>query len=392
MCIHKHTGHGYKTQLISSTDHFGQVVCLGYSLDRRFYFYFICAFINVRVLQVLQHHKHLKETQREVSLYCQQQETGNFFTSTKKGTPVEMLLQRVQMESEEEGTRRPIRVAVDVRYRLGERSETRLQELGLHSARELTVEDVYYDNEDFQLAAQQTWLSTRDGQWRLIVGQGPHVDLNNTNKKESHGSRAGSVVSQGASCAPPPQVSRAGGDVRQPAESKGGGGAQSLEEHEGTLSAAPGGSSGPLQEKRRVPAAPPASDPQPAPSNMAHSSSCNPDVGPELLHCELTTNRLIVELLAGCLQFPLTGEEQKNMTMEKFVELAGLQPYGSWTATKKLQYRLRDACTLVTEKDFAYSPARHTAVLSMQVDVLDIMSELGKIERIAMELELEPLA
>uniref|UniRef100_A0A8C7D311 Uncharacterized protein n=1 Tax=Oncorhynchus kisutch TaxID=8019 RepID=A0A8C7D311_ONCKI len=57
-----------------------------------------------------------------------------------------------------------------LQYKLGEKTEARLQEKGARCIEEVTIREHYYDTESFHLASQQTWLSKQGSQWRMIIG------------------------------------------------------------------------------------------------------------------------------------------------------------------------------------------------------------------------------
>ncbi|KAK1155552.1 hypothetical protein AOXY_G26914 [Acipenser oxyrinchus oxyrinchus] len=268
-----------------------------------------------------------------------------------------MLLQRVKMEPQEEAEESPsFRVNVELRYRLGEHSQARLRQLGALCVDEVTIKDQYYDDESFTLAANQVWLSKRNRHWHLILGQWECFN-------QAHGQ------AQRESQASPPEsagnlkTNWAGGKADQEIK-----GDISSKTREG-------------QQKMKV-------------SSSDHLTSGSlttsaPGLDTDLSYCELTADREIIERLAQCLQIALTAEERRNMTMEAFLKLAGIHHYGSWNVTKKITYKLGETCGVVIERDES-SPPRQAAVLTMEADVLNIISELEKMERIATELELEP--
>ncbi|XP_036382026.1 uncharacterized protein si:dkey-191c17.2 [Megalops cyprinoides] len=255
-------------------------------------------------------------------------------------------------EEGSQGHQEPIRVPVELRYQLGERTEARLREMGARCVQEEALTDLYYDTEGFHLATQQAWLSRQDGQWRLILDQRASVSVCSTDK-------TGCPEQQGETRSGVPQAeSEAGGDraVEGALESPGNTPLSTLT-----------GSSG-LPGEQKIPtqfSSPPAAQ-----------------------YRELTASSPIIEHLARCLQIGLP-EEGETMSVERFVELAGIQLYGSWTLARKLEYRLPGTCSLVVRKDYSASPSSHTAVLTMGADVLDIGRELEKMETLAAELDLQ---
>ncbi|KAJ8413775.1 hypothetical protein AAFF_G00063730 [Aldrovandia affinis] len=220
--------------------------------------------------------------------------------------------------------------------------------MGARCVEEVTLTDLYYDTESFQLAAQQTWLSRQGAQWRLILDQGPRPSVDSLGLQAETGSGA------------PQAETDAGGEAG--AE----GSAESLRDSRfpkpAGLSEAPGG-------QNILPQSPP-----PAPR-----------------YRELTASSSIVEHLARRLQVELPAEEEgESMSVERFVELAGIHNYGSWTVSKRLEYRLPGLCTLEVRRDYSSALRAHTAVLTMGADVLDIGRELERMESLAAELDLQP--
>lgn len=64
-----------------------------------------------------------------------------------------------------------MQVPVKMEYELGEQTEQRLREMGVHSVGETLDVEYYYDTDSFQLASTQTWLNQHNGQWGLIMAE-----------------------------------------------------------------------------------------------------------------------------------------------------------------------------------------------------------------------------
>ncbi|KAM9546097.1 thiamine-triphosphatase [Salvelinus alpinus] len=219
---------------------------------------------------------------------------------------------------EEEGPQGSIRVNVELQYKLGEKTEARLQEKGAWSIEEVTIREHYYDTESFHLASQQTWLSKQGSQWRMIIGNNPYSSNNMPPEPESQAAGSG-CPSTSQPCPPAPQ------------------------------------------------------------------------------YRELTGHTPIIQHLAHCLGVPVREQESCSSTeaMKAFLELAGIQSYGSWTSARRLEYKLPgDDCTLVVQKNHSVggSANNETALLSMRADILHIGYELEKMEKVAAELDLRPLS
>ncbi|XP_041094427.1 uncharacterized protein si:dkey-191c17.2 [Polyodon spathula] len=268
-----------------------------------------------------------------------------------------MLLQRVQMEPQEEAEESPpFRVNVELRYWLGEHSQARLKQLGALCVDEVTIKDQYYDNESFTLAAKQVWLSQRNRRWHLILGQRAH--FNRAQGQAQRESQASPPESAG-------NLKTNRSDGKADLEIKGDISSKTQEGEQQTK----------VSSSDRLTC-----------NSVTSSAPC---LDADLRYCELTAHTEIIVHLAQCLQIALTAEERRNMTMEAFLKLAGIHHYGSWNVTKKISYKLGDTCAVIIERDESFPP-KQAAVLTMEADVLNIVSELEKMERIAKELELEP--
>ncbi|XP_032814823.2 uncharacterized protein LOC116944950 [Petromyzon marinus] len=66
---------------------------------------------------------------------------------------------------------------IDQVYLLGARSEERLKEAGAWCIKEELVTQQYFDTADYSLSLHATWLSCRNGEWKLLVGSQNIADL-----------------------------------------------------------------------------------------------------------------------------------------------------------------------------------------------------------------------
>uniref|UniRef100_A0A674B3G6 Uncharacterized protein n=1 Tax=Salmo trutta TaxID=8032 RepID=A0A674B3G6_SALTR len=78
-----------------------------------------------------------------------------------------------------------------LQYKLGEKTEARLQEKGAWCIKEVTIREHYYDTESFHLASQQTWLSKQGSQWRMIIGNNPYSSNNMPPEPENQAAGSG---------------------------------------------------------------------------------------------------------------------------------------------------------------------------------------------------------
>ncbi|XP_028648324.1 uncharacterized protein si:dkey-191c17.2 [Erpetoichthys calabaricus] len=216
-------------------------------------------------------------------------------------------------------------VNVEEHYWLSEHSESRLRQLGATCVEEVTTMVDYYDDETFQLASQQIWLSRHNGQWRLILGRGPSLNV--------------------------------------------------------ASKTAPAGPAASCEERKSIETSPNA-------SAVPHEKDQDPKLL-DVLYCELTGHQEIIEQLARRLHIALTTQEAKVMAPEGFLQMAGIQRYGSHQSQRRATYKLQDCCTVVIQDE--ESSDRRAAVVTMEADVLNIVSELERLEEIATQLELLPV-
>ncbi|XP_030621073.1 uncharacterized protein LOC115804703 [Chanos chanos] len=288
-----------------------------------------------------------------------------------------MLLNRIYPNSEDETPKTspgPIWVPIEMQYQLGERTEMKIKEAGAACIEETTVTEDYYDTEEFQLASRQTWLSKQNGQWRLILEQYDDSKYNDavtdrvfrredgpqkcgsenktieprpafTEKEDSMGGSQGASEIKG-------ENKCIGSDVREPKDSQG--------QSEASCST-------------------------PQRLNESPSSSLHSD---RLRYVELITHGSIIKHLVQVLKVPLKPQHEQDMTMEDILEMAHIQMFGSWTVKKTLKYLLPGQCMLVMERNYTIPGSESTAVLSMNADVLNVSSELEKMDKIASELDL----
>nr|XP_005987419.1 PREDICTED: uncharacterized protein LOC102348188 [Latimeria chalumnae] len=253
------------------------------------------------------------------------------------------------------------RVKLEQRYWLGEKSEAKLQQLGATCVDNIIEDDHFYDTDTCELALNQIWLSQRKKQWHLIF--------------KEHESDMGQLQSTANN----PQT-----NVINTSHSQ------------NTL----------LTNTRNVRSRTPDIDkswigklmglhdfPQNPRTNQQDeiqwldANKANFDFNPKLAYYELTTEREIIAHLAQRLHIALSTEEERDMTVEMFLQLARIQHYASWYTTKRTTYKLQDTYTIVMEMD--KETAKNIAVVTMDADIENIISEFGRMEKRAKELELE---
>lgn len=231
----------------------------------------------------------------------------------------------------DEGRRVPqgtMRVPVKMEYELGELTEERLREMGARCVGETLDIEYYYDTESFQLASTQTWLNQHDGQWGLILAQAQE----DTNKSKDGDSSS--------------------------------------------------------QKKREKHTA----ESENLTSESEVQSTSTDDVAGASAYTELNDPRSIMMHITKCLQLPLTHSEVQKMTMKNFLRMAQIQIYDSWMRSSSVKYSVPGGFTLAFERNYRTSTEASSVFLSMNADVLNIRSELEKMERLHNELGLKPKA
>ncbi|XP_051759846.1 uncharacterized protein si:dkey-191c17.2 [Ctenopharyngodon idella] len=243
-----------------------------------------------------------------------------------------------------------MQVPVKIEYELGEQTEQRLREMGVHCVGETLDVEYYYDTDSFQLASTQTWLNQHNGQWGLILpeeGELNHAQSDDTKKsKDEHFEEKKSKI------------------LNSSPEEKSATGAALIET-----------SSNNRPEKKMCKI-----------QVQRTSSATSPT------YTELSDPHAIMSRLSKCLQLPLTHNKMQSMTMKNFLKMAQIQMYDSWTRTSKAKYSLPGGFSLVVERNYRIPTETPSAFLMMNADVLSISSELEKMDRLCKELGLKPKA
>ncbi|XP_017540079.1 uncharacterized protein si:dkey-191c17.2 [Pygocentrus nattereri] len=244
-------------------------------------------------------------------------------------------------------------VRVEMQCELGEKTGTKLMEMRAHCVEETTITECYYDTESFLLASTQTWLSQHDGHWRLILEQSPdHSEPNKTKRSEKD--QDGNEMLDN-----PTPSARAGKQGN--AESK---------RAPTTQIKDPGETSSQSQSQVQDPC-----------------TLCAFSGRPR--YTELTDHISIIKQLAQSLSVSIIPREIQHLSIESFLETAKIQIYDSWIRSRKVKYSLPNACSLVVETNFNFPSAAPSAVLIMNADVLNISTELEKMDRLCTQLDLK---
>ncbi|XP_051510071.1 uncharacterized protein si:dkey-191c17.2 [Myxocyprinus asiaticus] len=247
------------------------------------------------------------------------------------------------MRADEKGFQDTIWVPVKMEYELGEQTEKRLKEMGVRCVGETLDVEYFYDTVSFQLASTQTWLNQRNNQWGLILAEGQ--DFNHNQSEET-----GKYEEDFATFR------------------------QSEEKKSKTFNPSPAESSetGPTFIAKEV----------------QSTFSNNMLTGP--IYTELNDPCSIMMHLSKCLQVPLNHSEIQNMSMENFLNIAQVLIYDSCTMTRTIKYSLPGGFLLDVERNYRIPTVIPSAFLMMDADVLNISSELERMERLHKELGLKP--
>ncbi|XP_072096130.1 uncharacterized protein [Mobula birostris] len=270
------------------------------------------------------------------------------------------------------------RVRVEQSYWLDEESEIKLQQLGATLVDEVIVKDDYYDNDTFDLATNQIWLSQRDHQWQLIIA----VPKSNANGDGGKQGEWNSLVARTETRKSKLQ------DTDGPNSEKSHGSSPRLRSrnNEGDT---PGkedkemGEGNPEDQQT-------ATDPQQWDGTTSTEDGVLDKTQPRYTHRELRAHQQIIEYIAQFLQISLTEEESSKMKLSHFLQLAKIYHYASCHTAKRRTYNLKDTCRIVIEED-ELAP-RCLAIMYVDADVPNIIKDLENMEEMAALLRMEPIS
>ncbi|XP_073672384.1 uncharacterized protein [Paramisgurnus dabryanus] len=250
-----------------------------------------------------------------------------------------------------------MRVPVEMEYELGEQTEVRLREMSARCVGETIDVEYYYDTESFQLASTQTWLNQHKGQWGLILAQdlseetkSSEVDLMQSEEKKS------STVG----LSPEERLKTDTGCIKRPGSD--------CSDNEKIYS---------LAESKNLTA-----------KSQVQGTSLD-DISAGSIYTELNDPHSIMMHITKCLQLPLTHAEIQNMTMMNFLRKARIQIYDSWTRSRSLKYSLPGGFMVVVERNNKTPTVPPSVLLTMDADVLNISSELERMDQLHKELGLK---
>ncbi|KAI7797668.1 hypothetical protein IRJ41_019552 [Triplophysa rosa] len=241
-----------------------------------------------------------------------------------------------------------MRVPVKMEYELGELTEERLREMGARCVGETLDIEYYYDTESFQLASTQTWLNQHEGQWGLILAQ--KQDINPS-------------VSEETKMSEEEQKSNMADSSSQKREQPG--------FH---------------PEKRNT------ADSENLTSKSKVQSTSSDDISVGSAYTELNDPCSIMMHITKCLQLPLTHAEVQDMTMKNFLRTAQIKIYDSWMGSRSVKYSLPGGFMLALDRNYRTPTVASSVFLSMDADVLNISTDLERMDRLHKDLGLKPKA
>ncbi|XP_043914282.1 uncharacterized protein LOC122790751 [Protopterus annectens] len=270
-------------------------------------------------------------------------------------------------------------VKVEQKYLLGVDTKTKLQQLGAICVDKIIEKDHYYDTDTYALALNQIWLRQRNAQWYLIV-----CDMRSTKKGTQESLRDNKHVSK-EDCAIP--VEELGFSGRKSGLNHGFVDAKHQHEYISRISTKKMGVSQNSTSDESSELQPDKSRQTKQLKTKGNSNKEGPNVQYHSGYKELCTVEEIISYLAEFLHIALTADEEATMTMEAFMQLAGIRHYASWHAIKRITYKLQGIYTIITEMDEL--AAKEMATISMDASITHIGRDFDQMGKLAAELGFE---
>ncbi|XP_019366476.1 PREDICTED: uncharacterized protein LOC109293106 [Gavialis gangeticus] len=245
-------------------------------------------------------------------------------------------------------------VQLQQKYWLKDTSKTKLLQLQAICLDKVTEQEHYYDTALHELAMTQTWLSQKNQQWHLIVA---------SQKQETRGNASTTELS-------PKMWNTLHLDKTDASHVK-------LHTHILTKELPEDGLTGSANISKQDELHYHSKKATNAGTHMEHTST----------YAELVTEREIITYLAHSLHIGLTKEEERNMTIKDFLQLAGVQHYASYHHTKQVTYTLYGIYTIIIQMDEKTS--KESATILVDTDILNVDKCFEEIEKLASDLELQ---
>ncbi|XP_053137798.1 uncharacterized protein LOC128338823 [Hemicordylus capensis] len=225
-------------------------------------------------------------------------------------------------------------------------SKAKLMQVGAKCMDSIIHREHYYDTASDELATAQLWLSQRNQQWGLIVGS------------QEQAAREYTASSVPKICTLPCQDRTENAQSVSPAVD---------------------------QEKKRTQSE--SLDNQQfhhhALEKADEASAC---ARSSPTYTELVGEQEIITHLADFLHMDLTSQG-RNMTIEDFLQQAGIQHYASSQTVHQTTYALCNQYTIIIQRD--ESSLKESAIVLLDVDILSICKGFEEIEKLANYLEFE---
>ncbi|XP_061460509.1 uncharacterized protein LOC133374004 [Rhineura floridana] len=240
-------------------------------------------------------------------------------------------------------------VQLQQKYWVTEDSKAKLLMVGAKCLDIVSHRERYYDTTSDDLAMAQLWLSQKNQQWCLILEPQEQVVKDNT-------ANPGPEVWE-LSC----QNKTENGQAANPALYKS------------------------AQEKRQIQFEPnDQNDHQHDLNKMERTYVCATSSS---AYNELVGEREIITHLADFLHIDLKPEEEGNITMEDFLQKAGIQQYASNHIVNQTTYMLCNQYMIIIQRD--ESSLKESATVLLDVDILNICRGFEEIEKLANYLKFE---
>ncbi|XP_025050368.1 uncharacterized protein LOC112548537 [Alligator sinensis] len=246
------------------------------------------------------------------------------------------------------------KVQLQQKYWLKDTSKTKLLQLQAICLDKVTEQEHYYDTALHELAMTQIWLSQKNQQWHLIVA---------SQKQETRGNASTTELS-------PKMWNTLHLDKTDASRVK-------LHTHSLTKELPENGLTASANISKR--------DELHFHSNKATNRGIHMER--TSTYAELVTEREIITYLAHFLHIGLTKEEERNMTVKDFLQLAGIQHYASYHHTKQVTYTLYGIYTIIIQMDEKTS--KESATILVDTDIFNVAKCFEEIEKLASDLELQ---
>ncbi|XP_077340989.1 uncharacterized protein LOC143986511 [Lithobates pipiens] len=234
-------------------------------------------------------------------------------------------------------------VRIQQTYWVKDTSEEKMLALGAVQLGKVVEQVDYYDTDLYDLAATEMWLSKMGREWKLIVGKGPQ------NKSQD-----------------PPKGKVQTSHLRT----------QKLNLVEGKSQTSETSDPRTLESQKKDSI----ND-----QNKNATTVSNERKGTKALTCYALEQEK--EMIAFLSQVLHVQGETNNMTMEVFLQVAGIQRYATISNVTQETFRLTDDYTIRLKTEG--TTTKKTAVVLLDVDIENVAQGFQRLEQLAKELDLQ---